>query len=492
MNNKSILRNYILSLYISASIVVIFTLLSPEKFLHWFIFPVFFCGVIIGADALKWFRGYVDLFDPIGIIGLYGFYLFFITPLLHTYFDYWLLYLPKTKVTFPQDWRDWVGLMSFLNLFGLIGYKIIVNSSYNFAKINNKLLVFNMRIFWPLLLLSLFVTLCLQVMIYFKFGGLLNYVMIYEEIGPQAFRGWGIWFSISESFPVLLFMSFIVLAKKIRFLQNSFIIGLTLFVFFILKIPFGGLRGSRSEIITAMFWALGAIHLALRPISRKVFYVVIIFSLILIYFYGFYKSAGTKALSILTGKITLFDLEQISRRDEFFILFVDLSRTDLYAYLLYRLIEVKDYEYAWGRTYLGALCLLIPRSIWPNRPPTKVKEGTEAQFGMGSYVPGVFESSRTYGLAGEIMLNFGPFAIPFGFMLWGILVKYIRCLINHLHVNDARRLLAPWLVIFCVAILHGDSDNLLFFFFKRIFIPSLIIWTTTKELKMEYEHSSHS
>ena len=96
-----------------------------------------------------------------------------------------------------------------------------------------------------------------------------------------------------------------------------------------------------------------------------------------------------------------------------------MGRCGVQSYLLYHLVQSNDYEYALGRTYVGSISLLIPRSVWPDRPPNKRQEGTEALFGSGSHVPGEFEVTWLYGLAGETMLNFGPLAVPFAFAVLG-------------------------------------------------------------------------
>jgi hypothetical protein len=348
------------------------------------------------------------------------------------------------------------------------------------------------QVFWPLLLLALFITLGLQIAIYTMFGGIVGYIATVEEgIGSfSTFRNLGIWFTISESFPVLFFIALVVLIRKKRFPFGTFTIIVLLCVFFLLKFLFGGLRGSRSETIFAMVWAVGTVHFALRSVSRKFAYVGIVVVLIFMYLYGFYKNIGSEIIYLFTGEASLPALEQRTGRDMQGLLLGDLGRADVQAFLLYRIIEVQDYEYAWGRTYFGAAALLIPRQIWPNRPPTKVKEGTEVQYGTGSYVPDLFQSSKIYGLAGETMLNFGPWVVPLTFLLWGFLVKSVRSFVYSLNIDDACRLVATWLVIFCLSALTADSDNLLVFVIKNIAIPSLVLWLGTKKVVTKYEPRS--
>src|SRR5262245_3061212 len=58
---------------------------------HWFVIPTFLCGVIIGHDMIDWFRGKLDPFDPIGLIGIFGFHWFFISPLMQVDRNYWFI-----------------------------------------------------------------------------------------------------------------------------------------------------------------------------------------------------------------------------------------------------------------------------------------------------------------------------------------------------------------------------------------------------------------
>jgi hypothetical protein len=135
-----------------------------------------------------------------------------------------------------------------------------------------------------------------------------------------------------------------------------------------------------------------------------------------------------------------------------------------------------DYRYAWGRTYLGSAALLIPRAFWPDRPPTKVKEGTEAQFGAGSWDEHKWSSSLVYGLAGETMLNFGPLAVPFAYLVLGAVVGRLQLFLSTLHHEDIRLLLYPFLVTLCFSFLQSDSDNLLFYLIKNGLVPTLVVW----------------
>ena len=66
-----------------------FAAFSPQC-AHWFLIPLVFCGTLTSMDALEWLRGRLDLMDPIGLMGVVGFHFFFLAPLLHVAWDYWM------------------------------------------------------------------------------------------------------------------------------------------------------------------------------------------------------------------------------------------------------------------------------------------------------------------------------------------------------------------------------------------------------------------
>ena len=126
---QTTLPNYRSSYYLSGSLCLVFTLYlmaSADKYIHWFILPIYLCGVITGNDAIDWIRKKYNLFSPIGIVGCIGFHILFIAPLLHIHWDYYT-YLP----TPPSDWRYWFGWMGIINFIGLILYKITINILIN-------------------------------------------------------------------------------------------------------------------------------------------------------------------------------------------------------------------------------------------------------------------------------------------------------------------------------------------------------------------------
>jgi hypothetical protein len=257
---------------------------------------------------------------------------------------------------------------------------------------------------------------------------------------------------------------------------------------FLLQLCFGGLRGSRSETVELFFWVLGCYHFLVRPVSRKVLCCGCVVLAFFLYFYAFYKNMGKDAMQAFTASAEdRQEMERETHRTPAFLLLVDLGRADLQAYILFRYAkDYKDLDYAYGRTYLGAVSEWIPRRILADRPDTKVREGTEVQTGSGYDPDNV--SSRVYGLAGEGMLNFGAIAVPVVYVLFGALVGCFRRGVVRLSPNDARFLLVPFGVYMLLGIFFGDSDNVAFGLAKNGLLPMLLVLLSSVKLRLSTDH----
>lgn len=493
MNQQSLHRKTIYpdSLIISVFfclLVLLGFLPTTNQFLHWFIIPVTLSGIVIGIDAVQWFRGRLNIFSPVGVMGLLGVHFFFLAPLLHVSWNNWL----GSDLIPPPDWRPWVGGMAILNLLGILIYRVSRNIDFSefFQKksINQRE---NQKTVWminkqrfPLIVgIGLIVCLVLQILVYSQYGGLIGYINAFADKQTEAGVGQGWLLMICESFPNLAMMAFSVYAKDKKRLQTWPVLITVLVIFFVIKLLFGGLRGSRSNTIWALFWAAGMIHFWLRKINKKQILMGMIFFIFFMYFYGFLKSGGTEGFeTALQGAEAREEYTAENGRTWENLLLGDLGRTDVHAYMLYRLMDDdSDYQYAWGRTYYSAFALLIPQQLWPypEKPPNKSKEGTDLLYGMGSYIPGVWVSSKVYGIAGEIMLNFGPFVVPFSYIVLGIVVGLIQRSLAGYSKVDTRLLLLPMLINFSFTILIGDLDNLIYFLITVGGVPSLVIFSSS-------------
>ena len=457
-------------------------LVASAAMAHWFVVPVWFCGVLIGRDAVDWFRNRLSLFDPAGIIGLIGVHFFFLAPLLHVAWDSWMLYVEP-----PPDWRPWLGGMAVVNAAGLLLYRAAREKGRRrrpgaAGAVGRELDTTKL----------LFVAGCgmavsggLQVWVYATHGGILGYVDAFTEsvglpVAQTAFAGMGWIFTLSESFPILAMLAFAVVARRMRIGRTWAVILAVLIGYFALKLLFGGLRGNRSNTIWGLFWAVGIIHLWVRPLSKRLIIAGLCVLVAFMYLYGFYKGLGRDVVAVYEAGA----LDEVGQKlDRTFkgLVLGDLGRADVQAFLLYRLSRPdRDYTYAWGRTYLGTAALLIPRRIWPERPPTKVLEGTEAQTGVGSYDEETWVSSKVYGLAGETMLNFGPLPVVVAYLVFGAVVGRLQRFHSRLRPGDARLLAYPFVLNLCFTVLLNDSDVLLFMLIKDGLVPLSVLWFASR------------
>jgi hypothetical protein len=291
-------------------------------------------------------------------------------------------------------------------------------------------------------------------------------------------------YAVSESFPLLLMIGYCVLARRQRFLASWAMLALVLVIYLVLTMLFGGLRGARSNTVWAIFWAVGMIHFFVRPVPKKIIFAGAVFLFGFMYVYGFFKSGGLKAITALeSGQADIEYLEHKTQRTTAVVLLGDFARTETQAFMLRQLNNKElEYDLALGRTYLATICRIVPSYVWPNRPLLKDLEGTEVQYGKGTYDPVNRRSSLVYGAVGEAMLNFGPAAVPIVFAIWALAVGRIRKWVLSWNSADVRVLLAPWLIIMSFVMFIGDSDNVFYSFFKYGTVPVILLWLCSRHV----------
>jgi hypothetical protein len=188
------------------SLVLGYCAWQSREFAHWFIIPVFLCGALISPAGVDWIRGRIGLFDPAGIVGMFGIHFFFLAPLLHVLSDEWLRY-----VVHPPEWREWLGRMACINVAGIMAYfvglRIMRRKSAPPATWRWQL---QPQIFTPLLLGALLLSALVQLAVYAKFGGIQGYITKFSTDVTESFAGWGFLFMFSESFPILAAIGFAV------------------------------------------------------------------------------------------------------------------------------------------------------------------------------------------------------------------------------------------------------------------------------------------
>jgi hypothetical protein len=473
------MHSMIISLLLTCATTVVFLALSPAT-RHWFVIPALACGVIIGCDAVDWFRGRFQLLDPAGLVGLLGYHVFFFNPLLVAAWDHRMRYLPEQ----PEDYRPWLGILSTILFVALLAYRSARSLAFRRIQVSTRpVWKMHYRRFWIVLGLALIVSATLQAWVYYSLGGISGYIGAYSTWlrGGEAFQGTAPLFAVSESFPILLMMGFAVWSWGAKWRRQWIVLGMAIAIFAVLVMIFGGLRGSRSNSIWGLFWAVGMIHLYVRRVSRTLVLAGIPVLLVFLGAYAIYKNHGNATMDFLSSVSSYDEIQSGSERAED-ILLGDLGRSDVQAFLVYRIFQrEREFEYAWGRSYLGAIAMVIPRSVWPDRIPAKAKWTTEAEFGPGKFESAEIISTRVYGLAGEAMLNFGPLFVPVAFAVLGVTVAWLRRFITSLELGDCRRLIVPFLCNFCFLLLLNDSDNQVFYLMKYGLFPGIVILAASGE-----------
>ena len=454
------------------ALVVLLAASSPAT-RHWFVLPLAACGLLTGTRALLWAAEDGDILDIRGAMAAFGLYFFCLAPLLQVWFDYWHPYMPVLP-----NVQSWIGAMALLNLLGVLLYAAAFRYCDRPAAPRYTWRLSPGR-FWVVVAVGLVVTAGVQALVYIRFGGISGYLAAFDSsVGnsSNAFRGYGFVFAVSESFPILLAMAMAMWFRDPRRAQPMYLVLGVLAVFLVAQMLCGGLRGSRSQTAYAGFWALGMIHIYMRRISLKLVLCVFLpLFLVFMVAYGVYKWGGKEAVAaVLRGQPSR--AAQRARGWEH-IMFTDLSRTQVQAIVLQRTTDPRsDYQYAWGRTYVAGLLAAVPSALLPEgRLPTKRKEGTEALRGKNTFVQGESFASYVYGLSGEAMLNFGPLAVPLAFIVLGCLAGWIRGFQTGVSPDDGRLLLFPFLLLVCVVVLTGDSNNVSTFLVRRALVPAVVI-----------------
>jgi hypothetical protein len=445
--------------------------------IHWFLLPLMTCGIFVGVDIVRWLRGRLDLFDPMTIIACLAFYGFFIAPLLHVVWDTFGM----GDLTLSGDWRPWLGAMACLNALGLLIYRLAHNKAFAITKPSPTRWEINRKKFYPIFALALSLSIAGLATFLWQLDGIFGVVEAYEE-NQLAFVGKG-WLLVF-AWPLVV-LSFIIVVFILTDRERKARYHLTTGMLLLSAAGIGhflllGWYGSRVATISALFWMAGILHYRFRRFSPRMMAFGVISLIGFAYFYGFYKERGRASLEVLRSPAMWFEPKGY-QRDFKYLLLGDLARADSNAYILHNLMkDPGDYDYRWGLTYAGALTILVPRYLWPERPYFRVDAGTEALWGKAAQR----SSSRLYGLSGESLLNFGPFGPAPIFGVYGALLGWYRRKLGGWDRLDARTFLAPFFASMFVTALVCDSDVLVFFAATQGALISVFVFAVSERIRV--------
>lgn len=475
IGRHEVASSFVILAFVTSGICLLMTAVQP-LLLSWFLLPVAACGLIVGTDAVEWFRGRLDMFDIRGLMSVLGYHFFFVAPLCMVAMDWRMQYLPDQ----PSDYRDWIGGMALLNMVGLLFFRTAERKAarsgqdVRSGRSGSNLWTIDESRFWIFVTVLLLASASAEAYILYSFGGLRGYVGSYTSAlaGDDQFQGLSLLFGLAESLPILGTISLAVWSRSRPL--NPALLGTFVLLLASADFLISGLRGSRSNVIWSLFWMFAIVHGSIRRIPRVAAFAGIAGLLVFVSLYASYKQRGDKLFEAVSSS---GDYSSISQGAEgpATVLVGDFSRADVQAYLLYKRFFEDPPELAWGRTYIGTFSLLVPRVLLPDRPTTVTKWTTEAEYGNGAYGAGGIVSSRVYGIAGEAMLNFGIVAVPFSYAFLGLLVGLIERHASVWGATDCRRLILPFVVVGFFVILLDDSDNVMFYLIKYGLVPIALV-----------------
>jgi hypothetical protein len=436
---------------------------------HWCFLPIWACGVVAVSQALR----EVSLGGSLLRTGaaVWSFLVFFVfgAPLLHLYWNVWLRY-----VDVPPDMRPWMGALAAWTLAGLLA--MIAAQRLGERGVAGRLEGWGIdrRRFAVLGAVFIGMAAAAEVAVYLLFGGFSGLLAAFErDLG--SFRGLGPLVVLASTLPGVAAALVLGLVPRRRLAGW----GIPLFVLFtVLQLAVAGPYGSRANIIVPVLWGCLVWDRLVRPLRWKHVLPLAAAVALLLFVYGFYKTIGTVAYPLPPPGSA--KLRPPGKTLEAFVLH-DLGRFDVQAILLERLSKPDHWRLGRGRTYLGGILSLVPARLYPGKPETKVREGTEALIGAGSFARGGWVVSNQFGLAGEAVLNFGRSAIPVAYALFGLLVGVARRLETELRRRDPRWLLLGFVPPLAVRALMTDSDNVALLAFQSfLFLGPLVCIATRR------------
>ncbi len=473
--------DYAVATFLSSAIVLTFLVLDTDCW-NWFAVPTWATGALIMVDAVQWWRTRDRLSRLRYLISFLGTHMLLIAPFLHVIWDGWMTYVLP-----PPEWLPWLSRMSVVHLLAVVCYRYAIAARLRRPErpaqrtrwqIDADLLV-------PAILAGLLVSAAMQALIYIRFGGIVAFVQTVPARAAAQDTTLplnAVELTIAEAFPylLLLFLGLRYTRGRADTAEGRTVtwrrVALLLGVLGLAVLLFGGLRGSRANIIWPALAALTLADLLVRRIPRILVAALVVVLVLFAYVYSFFKVGGLEGLTSATESSARSELEATYGRSLGGVLLGDLGRADVQAFLLYRQESgFFETEYGYGQTYLAALLSPVADSL-PIHPINKLKLGTETQYGIGRNGPGYVPSSRLYGLEGEALLNFGVFGPPVAFGLFGIAVVAIdRRIDRWRRAADARLLLAPLLLIGGVLVLIQDADIVVFYIFKNTMLPTVLV-----------------
>lgn len=439
-------------------------------------------SLILSCSILNYFSsGEISQVHGVFVIVLFNFCL--IAPALQFYHSYWYPYFYESRVSYnwlvaTETWfiLSTIVILCFFGSKWVFEHKVRSNFSLLARVINRKKLVFFSSIF-------LFTSLLSQMIIYAKFGGIAGYISAYtlRGEGESEFSGLGKFMMIGEAFPVLLAMTFVFfhIIKKDKYEGSQSYILFFLIAFLFLLLIFGGLKGSRSNTLLALFWLLSVINFYYKPITLKT--LVLVGSLFLSYMmiYGLYKSAGDQFFN----EVTYTNIQENSKyRGNALtgVLSGDLSRYEVQTEIINKVL-FKSKESWLGESYFSAILIPTPKEFQKElEVDNKTDLSTVLFFGQSNLDTKNAKSTLILGLLGESIANFHFGGVLFSIIFLISIYFMLLTLKNSISHLDPRYIMVFFFPIILTNSFTGDMQNLIFYIIKNLTVPIIFCYLVSE------------
>lgn len=462
---------------ISGVIISWFTLFfAVGGYIPWdiYLIPMTLCGVISGiklTDRLALPECYRDVYTMVwGVVFINS----YIAPVIHFARDEWMEYI----IFYPDNWNDYAFLTSSFYLIGMIIWLAVFKENEPARRFLTR---------WECkrnagrtLILLMLASFILQLFIYAKVGGIGGYIQAYTDSTKEesAFSGTGLFAIFSEMFPYLFIIYFVVKwgGKKIP--------GYQICLFFLLLLVsllfFGGLKGSRNNVLYTLVMGIIAIHIFVYRFKPVHIIYFVVFFFCFMYAGRLYKDQKGNLFNNVKEAVESRDKKNISQVET--IILGDLSRFGVNTYEFYLLETSGEYRYKYGQTYLWGVFTFIPFGSTLIREydiSSRSDAATELFYKNRTET----ENSRIFGILGEWMLNFGvwTFFIPYIFM--GFVFRILKRTLASIPVDDMRMLIVPAVLTLIPDLILSDVSNIMSFLVKRIVVFLFVIYCISNKRK---------
>lgn len=388
----------------------------------------------------------------------YIIFYFALAPFLHFYNDFHAADLFFNN--FELALLDLTTANSIGLFCALLGFLIF--SKFSFKK--NKI---DININWKLLYKISFSYFFLSFLyfIYLLLTTNIFYVEAKTELESSLFQ-----YMILESTPIIFAWGVIAYLKHNN--KDTFIPYFILFL--LITVLFAGLRGSRVTIIFNVVNFFILYSYLIKPINWKSFLPLLLVGFVFNSIYSNYKYAGIEGIKnyFLTGEKSSYISSKENENLHF--LLSDLGRSDVQAKIIEN-INHNQYQPSYiPETYIKGLTSILPDKMSIQSFESKRILGTEALYGFKGNDD--YSSTRIYGLLGEGLINFGFFAIPFIFFIYGSIHALSLNLFESIKRNKYI-LFIPLVFFMPIYLLFYDVDNIIFQILKNWTIPFFLFLT---------------